>query len=96
MTLEFHIHFSSMLLPTSLLLPSSHPCLVTCLKSDVGFHSNPLYPYQKGVSLQIRKDAEQGESQKQHKHAFVKLLISNQHVLHTDCLFLMSSEKAVN
>ncbi len=29
-------------------------------------------------------------------HAFVKLLISNQHVLHIDCLFLMSSEKAVD
>lgn len=28
--------------------------------------------------------------------AFVKLLISNQHALHTGWLFLMSSEKAVD
>lgn len=43
--------------------------------------------YQKGASLQMGEDAEQRESQEQHINAFVKLLISNQRVLHTTVYF---------
>lgn len=47
--------------------------------------------------IRTRKDSERGESQKHTRmHSFVKVLISNQCVLHTDCLFLMSPEKAVD
>lgn len=52
---------------------------------------------------QAGEDAEQGELQK-NTHAFshspmravLKVVISNQHALHTDRAFLMSSHKAVD
>lgn len=67
---------------------SFHPSPVTRLKSDVGFHSNCLCLYQTGVSWQkgcrARGVKRTHTHTHAHMHSFVKLLISNQHVLHTD------------